>query len=207
MWSINIIGCAISAIIILLKLLSFIYKIIKKNQDISIKVNDRLREEALDRAILNNATPNELRKIQEATPIAVNYNPNKIAKGKPMGKDSVRSSALANSYMIQLVENSGISEKKYMLNPKQGISIGREPGLNDVVITDSHVDGKQCRIIEYQDKVYIQNIGKFGRVILSRRNKKNYVENNAIELRNKDLLIIGSVLFRVEFIKTKVKSI
>lgn len=196
------ISLIMAVVMAVIRLILFITRRTKKKNELAIKAEDKMRENALDGYILNPNAPENMKKIQEAKPVEVSYDPNKVMHGVPGdGKDRANKTKENVKLMVQLVENSELSAKKYVLDPSVGIFIGSGVGMNNVVVSDSTLATRQCRIVEFEGMIYAQNIGHMGKVILSRGKNKAYVENNSVELRSKDILIVGNVLFKIEIIK------
>ena len=161
-----------------------------------------MREEALDRIILNENNSEE-EGANPAIPFEVRYDSNHTNKINP---SKGRKSGKSNSkIMVQITENNEISARKYMLDPSKRIYMGSKNGKNHIVVSDQHIDARQCEIIENGQNVYVHNIGGSGKLVLIRAGKKAYVESKYIELRSGDVLSIGETTFGIEVVRTKEK--
>lgn len=165
----------------------------------AILAEDKLREEALDKILLNKNAENKKGEALLATPFEVNYDVARIEKNK---KASAKKEKKDSKVMVQIVENSELSARKYMFDPKKGICIGSKVGKNHIVITGSKVDAKQCEIVESAGKVYVHNIGNSGRIVLQRGNQKAYVQQKYVELKSGDCIILGDTIFEIDLVKT-----
>lgn len=179
-------------------LVIIIRKLQKKNarkKEMAIQAGDKLREEALDRIILNSSQGNNHAEIFSAQPFEVNYDANAV------GKQTHMSQKKKNSLMVQIVENSELSARKYMFDPKQGIRIGSRQGKNNITVSHQDVDEIQCEILENAGRILVRNAGGSGKVIIKRGRKQAYVEKAMIELKSGDVILIGNMSFKVDIIK------
>ena len=192
--AIGIIGILLMGIILII-----ISKKRKEKKAKALQASDKIREEALDRLLLNQET--ESRKEEPtfaAVPIAVNYDVNSVEKTKDSTSRKKRNKS--KKVMVQIVENSELSARKYMLDPQKGIFIGSKAGKNHIVISNANVDERQCEIRENAQKVYVRNTGSSGKVILRRGKQSAYVEQKYLELKTGDTLLIGNMLYRIDLI-------
>lgn len=177
----------------------------RKRKDKKIKaqiVGDKIREEALDKLLLNTETVvKKEEKTFAAVPIAVDYDTNSIEKVNSLKKDKKKSKKI----MVQIVENSELSARKYVLDPKKGIFIGNAVGKNHIVTNSENVDERQCEIREHLGKVYVRNSGKSGKVVLRRGKQGAYVEQNYLELKTGDLLLLGNIIYKIDLITANEK--
>lgn len=185
--------------IILFILLNKIRKKNRKQKMMIIQAEDKLREEALDKIILNDKAQNDEGDVFSAKPFEVKYDVISAEKNtEKMPKDKYK-------IMVQIVENSELSSRKYMFDPSKGIHIGSKKGKNDIVVSDMSVDVQQCEIVLISSVVYIRNLGKSGKLVLKRGKQRAYVEKKYVELKSKDVILIGKTSFRIEIIKTNTK--
>lgn len=184
-------------------LVVIIFSIIsKKRREKKVKAQlagDKIREETLDKLLLNKEA--EIRKDENtfvAIPVAVNYDVNSIEKINTSEKKKNR----RNKVMVQIIENSELSERKYMLDPRKGIFFGSKTGKNHIVVSDSDIDERQCEIRENTGNVYVRNIGNSGKLVLKRQKQSVYVEQKYIEIKAGDTLLIGNTIYKIDLIST-----
>lgn len=200
---------SLSWIIIILAVFSVVFVIsIRKKRaddlDMKARAEDKLREQALDQAILNEYVQHPEQERSSALPFEVSYGVQAAAENdntvsKP-GKQK------QHKIMLQIVEQSDLSIRKYMLDPSKGIRIGSNRGTNDVIITLSNHASVQCEIMEYQGKVYVRNTGS-GQVITLIHGKQSInVGKGAMELISRDVLKIGNIIFSVQLVKMETKE-
>ena len=181
----------IASIIIVIVLIIILYGRIRKRKkyekNMVIKAQDKMREEALDRRILNEKA--EVKSLKEASekPFEVNYS-------APQGDKKT-----GNHFMLQIEEKNELSIRKFMLDPAAGISIGSAKD-NSIVISDAGVEKKQCEIGFQEEKLYIRNFGKTETVCLSRKGKKLNVDQRKVELKNNDIVFVGKIRLKLEYI-------
>lgn len=165
----------------------------------AIQAEDKLREEALDKIILNDKAQNDEGDVFSAKPFEVNYDAASVEKHTEKAKKAKYRT------MVQIVENSELSSRKYMFDPSKGIHIGGKNGKNDIVVSDMSVDDQQCEIVLSSSTVYIRNLGGSRKVVLKRGKQQAYVEKKYVELKSNDVILIGKTIFRIEIIKTNTK--
>ncbi|MBE5881926.1 MAG: FHA domain-containing protein [Lachnospiraceae bacterium] len=182
------------ALVVVMRILS---KKRARRREMEIQASDKLREEALDRIILNSQGASRQSEVYSAKPFEVNYD-SKMVEKQPSVLSGVK---LGSSLMVQIVENSELSARKYMFDPKQGIRIGSRQGMNNIVISSQEVDEVQCEILEHKGQILIRNVGRSGRVILERGKNRAYVEQNLLEMKSGDAIFIANMVYRVNFVK------
>ncbi len=171
-----------------------------KNKALSVKAQDKLREEALDRVLLNESSGGQALETFSAKPFEVSYGeqgalPQAGGPAKKRGKS-------AQKLMVQISEKSELSVRKYMFDPGQGIRMGSGRGKNNIVVTDPQVDAQQCELLEHEGHVYVRNTGGSGKVTLVRGSQRAYVEKKAVEIKSGDEILLGNTVFKIELIKT-----
>lgn len=171
----------------------------KEKKAKALQASDKIREEALDRLLINQETESRREEATfAAVPISVNYDVNAVEKNRDSSSHKKRNKS--KKVMVQLVENSELSARKYMLDPHKGIYIGSKAGKNHIVVSNSNVDERQCEIRENSQKVYVRNIGSSGKVILKRGKQSAYVEQKYLELKTGDTLVIENMLYKIDLI-------
>lgn len=194
--------------IIILGILATLFVVIvfslinKKRREKKVKIqiaSDKIREEALDKLILNKET--EIRKDEKtfaAVPVVVNYDVNSIEKINAFEKKKTK----RKKVMVQILENSELSARKYVFDPRKGIFLGSKVGKNHIVVSDSDIDERQCEIRENAGNVYVRNIGISGKLVLRRQKQSVYVEQKYLEIKTGDILVVGNVIYKVDLIIT-----
>lgn len=192
---------AIVAIIVLI-ILVVVSKQQREKKEKELLANNKMREEALDKLLFNQEAA--LKKEEDTTfaavPINVNYDVN--ALDKSIGKSTGKKKNKSKKMMMQIVENSELSVRKYMFDPKKSIFIGSKNGKNHIVNSSATVDERQCEIKEIQEKVYVRNLGHPAKVLLTRGKQMAHVEHNYIELKNGDIISIANTTYQIDIITT-----
>lgn len=183
-------------------ILCIVVKKQKTKKEKTLLANDKLREEALDKMLFNQeaAFKTDGQPTFAAVPINVNYDVNAVDKSK--GKAGGKKKRKNKKMMIQIVEKSELSVRKYMFDPGKSIFIGSKNGKNHIVNSSSTVDERQCEIRGMEDKVYARNLGHPAKVIVSRGKQTAYVEQNYIELKNGDVISIANTTYQIDIIVT-----
>lgn len=97
--------------------------------------------------------------------------------------------------MIQLSwKENGVHN--YVLDPENGIRIGRSPQGNDVIVDYAKVSASHCIIFLYQNKLYVKDLRSSNGTRLIRQGH-TYVLNDTADLKRGDILDLGGVRFKI----------
>ncbi len=163
-----------------------------KKKEIDRAASDRLRDENLNQIILNNHTGGvENREIYK--PYDVDYN----GEGSG-GLDNMN--VKAGQTMIQLVEHTRLSTRKYVLNPAKKIRIGSDLQGNEISLVEKEIAPHQCEIFAAQGQVYIRHTGGSTQTIIRRKRQSAIVDKRGIRLHSGDWIEIGSVSYEITII-------
>ena len=188
-----IIFSGVAVLILLVTLIIIINSKKKKRQQLDQLVQDKERVKILDNMILNPKAQVEDLKAGSEKPYEVQYNSTNKEKSNVARRHSI---------MLKIEEISALSNRKYMLDPGELITIGSAKD-NTIELTDAMIDAKQCEIGLYErdNKLpYLQNIGS-RRVILLRKKEWINVGTDRIVLMNGDIIEMGQVRLRISIIK------
>ena len=100
--------------------------------------------------------------------------------------------------MLQIEEISDLSNKKYMLDPLETITIGSAKD-NKISLSDALIDARQCEIGLYErdnKTLYLQNVGE-KRVILLRKKEWINVGPERLVLLNGDIIELGRIQLKI----------
>lgn len=196
LFDVIVIIAIISVLSICLILLKFLIKRRSGNKELYQAAADRTRDENLDKVILNEHYIKEDNKLVK-TPYEVDYGNGNSEKP---GRKDMESSIGKMSVMIQLVEKTELSTRKFILNPAKKIRIGSGFTDNDIVVSDSCIEEHQCEIFLAQGKIYIKNIGNKARIIIRRKKEQVIVDGKGIRLLTGDIVLTGKVTYEVTII-------
>ncbi len=165
----------------------------EKNKELNRAAEDRLRDENLNNVILNSYAGNDLKEIY--TPYDVDYsNPNGErvrTHHNEQGRD------IEDHIMVQLVERTELSTRKFMLNPVKGIKIGSDVQENDITVMAEGISPHQCEIFSVRDKVYVRDLGQGNRTIIRRKKEQAIVDGNGVRLLSNDTIVLGNASYDV----------
>lgn len=186
----------LAAVILLIVGMTLIKKALRKkqkNKELRQAAEDKLRDENLNNVILNNhAGPDRLREVH--VPYDVDYSNPGGANNKSSSNHGKRKD---DHVMLQLVEKTELSTRKFMLNPAKNIRIGSDQQDNDIVVLSAGISPRQCEIFSVGDKVYIKNLSDENRTLLKRKKEQAIVDNKGLRLLSNDKIILGSVVYEV----------
>lgn len=165
----------------------------EKNKELNRAAEDRLRDENLNNVILNSYAGNDLKEVY--TPYDVDYsNPNGERvrmHHNEQGRD------IEDHIMVQLVERTELSTRKFMLNPAKGIKIGSDVQENDITVMAEGISPHQCEIFSVRDKVYVRDLGQGNRTIIRRKKEQAIVDGNGVRLLSNDTIVLGNASYDV----------
>lgn len=164
----------------------------QKKKELSQAAEDKLRDENLNHVILNSDIGKEqLKEVYK--PYDVDYsNPNtdKKVSGRNIQKGE-------NHVMVQLIERTELSTRKFMMNPIKGIHIGSDSQSNDIAVPAEKISPCQCEIFSVRDKVFIKNLSSDNRTIIRRKKEQAIVDEKGIRLLSGDVVILGAVSYDI----------
>ncbi len=166
-----------------------------KNKDFRRAAEDKLRDENLNSVILNSHAGGGLKEVH--TPYDVDYS-------KPSGNvrtDGGPDGGAGRHMMVQLVERTELSTRKFMLNPAKGIKIGSDLQGNDITVMAEGVSPRQCEIFSAGDKVYVRSLGGENRTIIRRKKERAIVGQNGVRLLTNDIIILGKASYEITISK------
>ncbi len=168
----------------------------KKNKELTQAVEDKIRDENLNNIILNNcAQGGNFKEIYK--PYDVDYSNSNDESNKSIKEYDKKGE---RHVMIQIVEKTKLSTRKFMMNPMKKIHIGSDLQDNDITVLAEGVSPKQCEIFSVGKKVYIRNLGFGNKTILKRKKESVIVDEKGIRLLTDDVIILGSVLYDITII-------
>lgn len=187
-----------AAVLALFLLLFFLKKFMKfreKKKEITQAAADRIRDENLNSIILNSHTATDGNK-EIYKPYDVDYS----SKDKGGHHKGCSQDALARKNgapMLQLVEKTELSTRKFILNPAKRIRIGSDLQDNEISVLAQGVVPHHCEIFAAGGGVYIKNTGEGTRTIIRRRKEQAIVDNNGIRLQTGDCILLGTVAYDI----------
>lgn len=177
-------------------IICFLKQMIKKSQkrkEIKRAAEDRVRDENLNNIILNNhGNAKDNREIYK--PYDVDYSNGEQGS---INKNSSGSIMESQQIMIQLIEKTELSTRKFLLNPAKKIKIGSDLQNNDISVLAEGISPHQCEIFAVGNKVYIKNTGDKYKTIIRRKKEQAFVDDKGIRLLSNDIIILGKVTYDV----------
>ncbi len=186
----------VGILIVVFLIICFFKQMIKKSQkrkEIKRAAEDRVRDENLNSIILNNhGNAKDNREIYK--PYDVDY-----SNGEQGNVNKNRSGSVMDSQqiMIQLIEKTELSTRKFLLNPAKKIKIGSDLQNNDISVLAEGISPHQCEIFAVGNKVYIRNTGDKYKTIIRRKKEQAFVDDKGIRLLSNDIIILGKVTYDV----------
>lgn len=173
----------------------------RKKKEIAMAAADRMRDENLNHIILNSyADRKDGREVY--MPYDVDYG-GSDKSGSRKGNQMDVSARKQGQLMVQLVEQTKLSTRKFLLNPERGICIGSNAHDNDISVLSEGIAPRQCEIFAVGGKIYIRDMGEGSRTILKRKKERVIVDGNGIRLLSGDGILFGSVTYDITIIKSQ----
>lgn len=209
---------AFAVILILFCGIAFLKKFIsgnRKKNELEQASADKLRDENLNSVILNAKAGCKDRK-EVYVPYDVDYSRpngegghrNKFKRNysgrygkKHRNCDSGNTRGREKGHiMLQLVERTELSTRKFMMNPAKTIRIGSSLQDNDITVLADQVSSHQCEIFAVGSKVYIRNLGSECKTVIRRKKVQAIVDGNGVRLISGDTVILGNVFYDVAIV-------
>lgn len=188
-WEILISVAVLSVFIFIIRKLSQIHN---RKKELRQASSDRTRDENLNSFILNTHASTLNKPVY--VPYEVDYSNSAAEANKS------KSSANLKPVMVQLVEKTGLSKRKFALNVANGITIGTSND-NDIVFIADGQDSFCCEIRAVGENVFAINRFPSVRVILRRKKNQAIIDENGIRLLTGDELIFGSISYTFSIVK------
>ena len=187
------IGLLISLII---RLIKHLIKKGQKNKELRQATEDRFRDENLNNIILN-SQGNVKGKKEVYTPYDVDYRNGEQTKNNISGE---KNNVTSKQIMIQLIEKTELSTRKFLLNPAKKIKIGSDLQNNDISVLAEGISPHQCEIFSVGNKIFIRNIDDKNKTIIKRKREQAFVDNKGIRILSDDIIILGKVTYAVTIV-------
>lgn len=183
-WIIVLAIVCLIAIIILLKKLSKRNQIKKEQR---LQASDRARDESLNDMILNS------RVKDKQNPVYVPYD---VDYSKSVDKHEKKPSKTDVGVMVQIIENTELSERKFVLNVSRGIKIGTAIKGNDIsfICEDTPY---QCEIFEVNGDICARNLIEASRVIVHRKKQYAVIDPKGLKLLSGDTIQMGKYSYTI----------
>lgn len=184
--------------LVLFFLILFLKKFMRyceKKKEIAQAAADRMRDENLNNIILNShAGTGNHKEIYK--PYDVDYSSKEKGGGNRGGSQDM--AALKHGQpMLQLVEKTELSTRKFVLNPTKRIRIGSDLQDNDISVLSQGVAPHHCEIFAAGGSVYIRNTGEGTRTIIRRKKEQAIADNKGIRLQTGDCILLGTVSYDI----------
>lgn len=171
-----------------------------KKKEIAIAAADRMRDENLNHVILNGCADKKSKK-EVYMPYDVDYGSQDKSGRK---RDSLVDTSFAKRHgqlMLQLIEKTELSTRKFVLNPAKGIQIGSDMQDNDISVVSEGVSPHQCEIFLAGGNVYVRNADKGNRTLIKRKKERAIVDDKGIRLLSGDSILLGNVSYDITIIE------
>ncbi|MCQ2498911.1 MAG: hypothetical protein MJ133_07985 [Lachnospiraceae bacterium] len=184
-----IIICSLVILIIVLR------KLIKANQkkkELRQAALERARDEKLNSFILNRYSPSDHKEVY--VPYDVDY-----SDGINGLQYDLNNRSVSNPIMIQIIERTGLSERKFALNASKGIRIGTSKEDDIEIISENRVMF-QCELFVIKNKLYVKNNMPASIIIIKRNKKQAVVDARGLAIKSGDTLLIGTYSYTITIV-------
>lgn len=189
-----IIAAALALFLIIFFLKKFMcYR--EKKREIAQAAADRMRDENLNNIILNSHVATGSNK-EIYKPYDVDYS-SKDKGGSNRGGGHDISAGRSGQQMLQLIEKTELSTRKFVLNPAKRIRIGSDLQDNEISVLSQGVAPHHCEIFAAGGSVYIRNTGEGTRTIIRRKKEQAIADNKGIRLQTGDSILLGTVSYDI----------
>lgn len=165
----------------------------QKSKELSLATEDKLRDENLNQVILNQyADGSRFKEVHK--PYDVDYS---NVNGKD-NADHVKSGE--RHVMIQLIEKTGLSTRKFIMNPIKVVRVGSGLQDNDINVLAEGISKHQFEIFAVRNKVFIRNLSSENKTVIKRKKEQAIVDEKGIRLLSGDIIFLGLVSYDVTII-------
>lgn len=141
---------------------------------------------------MNGKTRKDTKEVYK--PYDVDYSSTNCDTGKKPGEHSKKAES---HVMVQLIERTELSTRKFMLNPIKKIHIGSDLRDNDISVLAEGVSAHQCEIFSVGNRVYVKNLSSDNRTIIKRKKNQAIVNEKGVRLLSNDVIILGRVSYDI----------
>lgn len=187
--TILIIICSLILLIIVLRRL---IKINQRKKELRQAAQDRVRDEKLNSHILNKYSASANKEVY--VPYDVNY-----SNGIKDPQYDMNYSGGINPLMIQIIERTGLSERKFALNASKGIRIGTSKEDDIFIISDDRMM-YQCELFVINGKLYVRNNIPASRTIIRRNKEQALIDGRGLGVKSGDILLIGTYTYTITIV-------
>lgn len=152
----------------------------KKKKGQRQQYEQKVKQEALDKALKNNYAGREMSKTAQRAESVESLLNREEEAFKP------------GTIVVKLTV-MGQEEKSYVVNPENPVFIGNKEYENDIVLKDRGAVPVQGIVFLFEGRVYIKNKNSDGMIRLSRKCNQIQVANRGIRLLTGDQIWFGNV--------------
>lgn len=183
----------LTIIVVLIIVIKELNKIRQKKKELRQAASDRARDENLNSFILNKHATSANKEV---------YVPYEVDYSQAVQNPSLNMNTLQKSkaVMVQIIERTGLSERKFAMNASRGISIGTSKD-NDITLISDDRNEYQCQIFAIGNKVFTKNAANGARIILRRKKEQAIVDTRGIRIKSGDILLIGSCTYTITIVR------
>ena len=161
----------------------------RKKELLARAYSEKMREEELDERLRNKAKRTG----------ADSKKPYEIRYGQEDPQESVEHMN-ADAIKVHLIVRSGSQERKYMVNIKDELFIGKSE-TNGIILDEPTVSGTHCCLVNYGGELYVTDMGSTNGTQLQRKSKEVSVGEKPIRIQSGDTINTGGVLTDIYFLK------
>lgn len=158
-----------------------------KRKELKQAAEDRARDESLNNYILNSHAS---RNNKEAyVPYEVNYGAGEGTNKQPVPV----------GVMVQLIERTELSTRKFVLNATKGIKIGTDASA-DIQFTSGDGNPHMCQIFAIDKQVFVRNLQPSSPVYIKRKKQQAFVDDKGIKLISSDMIVVGHIVYTLTIV-------
>lgn len=189
----TLLGIVIFAgISLVIKLIKLYAKYRTKQKELHQVAADRARDDSLNSYILNSHATNPNKEAY--VPYEVDYS------NAPHSANSMNSFVNNNATMVQIVEQSKLSKRKFAMNASRGITIGTGPE-NDISFINTGGPEYKCKIFAINNQVFAANMLNSSPVLLKRKRNQAFIDDKGLKLNSNDSVLMGDYSYTINIVK------
>ena len=169
-------------IVFLIRVLRIISNRKSRVKEFRQAAEDRARDESLNNVILNPRSDNTNKEAY--VPYEVDY-----SASAQNGTVNTTSQVSTEIMMVQIIEQTELSKRKFVLNASKGIKIGSTSENDISFFSDSGTDF-QCEVFSVNSHVFARNLNSDARIILRRKKDSAVLDTKGIRIKSGDTIIM-----------------
>jgi len=94
----------------------------------------------------------------------------------------------------------GKTPEDYVVNPEKRIFIGRQPGMNDILLDGEMIASQHLELFRHERNVYVRTLYPDWQVFLKRKGNRTAISTRGIRVLSDDQIQLGKYRIKIELL-------